>query len=66
MYRLNSEWDIGEDGLIFSTKKVGHQWLLANSTVEEMANEDEISVAEFIKGCYGENRFSWQTLQVIE
>lgn len=66
MYRLNSEWDIGEYGLIFSTKEIGHQWLLANSTVAEIAEQDGLSVHEFVADCYADGYFSWQTLQVIE
>ena len=67
MYRLWSEWDIGEGNKIFTTMKVGEAWLRANQTVAEMAADEELTVDEYIDTCFNDwGYFSWETLEVIQ
>lgn len=67
MYRLWSEWCIGEDNKIFATPEAGEAWLRANQTVAEMAADEEMSVDEFIDSCFNEfGYFSWETLEIIK
>jgi hypothetical protein len=65
MYRLWSEWDIGEDNLVFATLESGMAWLRASAAVAEMAEDDYQSVDECIQSCFDEGYFSWETLEVI-
>lgn len=66
MYRLWSEWDIGEDGLIFATQEAGMRWLQGNPHVAEIAEEDKATVADCIASCFDEGFFSWQKLEIIK
>lgn len=66
MYRLWSEWDIGEDGLIFADKEAGMRWLQSNAAVAEIAQEDNTDIETCIAACFDEGFFSWQTLEIIQ
>ena len=65
MYRLWSEWDIGETNVVFASKEAGLAWLRANPEVADMAAEDKESVDECIDDCFYQGYFSWETLEVI-
>lgn len=66
MYRLWSEWDIGEGNLVFASLQAGMAWLHASAAVAEIAAEDNQSVDECIQSCFDEGYFNWETLEVIE
>lgn len=52
MYRLWSEWDIGEGNKIFATLEAG---------------DEQLTVDEFIDNCFNDwGYFSWETLEVIQ
>lgn len=65
MFRLWSEWDIGEGNVIFATKAAGEFWLHNNAHVAEMAQEDSCSVDEEIQSNFDDGYFSWQKLEII-
>lgn len=66
MFKLWSEWDIGEDRYIFATKEAGLQWLRDNEAVAEIASEDGTSVEACIESCFADGYFSWQLLEIIQ
>lgn len=67
MYRLWSEWDIGEGNKIFATPEAGEAWLRANQTVAEMAADEELTVEEYIDAGFNHwGYFAWETLEVIQ
>lgn len=66
MFKLWSEWDIGEDRYIFATKEAGMQWLLDNPHVAEIAEEYNVSVEACIESCFADGYFSWQLLEIIQ
>jgi hypothetical protein len=69
MYRLWSEWDIGESDLIFANKEAGMRWLRENPAVAEIAEDGElgeVSVEDCITSCFDEGYFSWQVVEVIQ
>jgi hypothetical protein len=66
MFKLSSEWDIGEENLIFATVEAGMSWLQDNLHVYDMARDDNQSIAIFIASCFADNLFSWKKLEIVE
>jgi hypothetical protein len=66
MYRLLSEWDIGEVNLIFASEDAGMRWLRENPVVAELAEDYTRSVEDFIISCFDEGYFSWQAVEIIQ
>ena len=66
MYRLWSEWDIGEGDLIFATREAGMRWLQENLVVADMASEDRQSTDDFIESCKSGGLFCFQSVEIIE
>ena len=66
MYRLWSEWDIGEGNKIFATAEAGMRWLDDNLHVNELACEENKSVSDWIAGCFDEGYFSWEKLEIVQ
>lgn len=66
MFRLWSDWDIGEDNLIFVSKEAGIRWLQSNEVVAEIAAEDGCSIDDFITDCFDNQCFSWKAMEVIQ
>lgn len=67
MYRLWSEWDIGESNKVFATPEAGEAWLRSNQVVAELAADEELTVDEYIDGCFNDSGFfSWETLEIIK
>ena len=66
MIRLWSEWDIGENNLIFANAEVGIRWLQNNPAVAEIAEDSECSVDDCIKSCFDDGFFSWEKVEVIQ
>ena len=66
MYRLWSEWDIGEGNKVFATLEAGEAWLRANPIVAEMAADEELTVEEYIDNCFNAwGYLAWETVEVI-
>lgn len=65
MFRLWSEWDIGEENVVFATLEAGMAWLRSNPDVVYMATVDAQSVDECIQECFDEGYFNWEPLEVI-
>lgn len=40
VYKIVSEYDIGEDGLIFATEELAKRWLQENMVLQELLEED--------------------------
>lgn len=66
MFKLWSEWDIGEELCIFASKEAGMRWLRDNEAVAEIASEDGTSVEACIESCFADGYFSWQLLEIIQ
>jgi hypothetical protein len=66
MFKLWSEWDIGEGDLIFATRKAGNRWLKDNLVVADMANENKQSIDDFIKSCKDGGLFCFQEVEIVE
>jgi hypothetical protein len=66
MYRLWSEWDIGEGNLIFASQDAGMSWLRENPAVAEIAIDSECSVEDCITSCFDDGYFSWQAVEIIQ
>lgn len=64
MFQLQSEWDIGENGLVFASKAAAYAWLAANESVQEMCgpSEDFKNVAEM----FDEGLLSFGPVTLIE
>ena len=65
MYRLYSEWDIGEGNLIFASREVGVRWLYDNEAIKEMAADEKASVPAFVESLFAEGFLTWEPLEVI-
>jgi hypothetical protein len=66
MYRLWSEWDIGEGNKIFATPEAGEAWLAENPHVVKLAAEEQLTVDEYIDTCFNDwGYFGWETLEII-
>jgi hypothetical protein len=66
MILLRSEWDIGENSVIFASIEAGARWLHKNSAIAELAEADDLSVEIFIAACFDGGYLSWKTLELIE
>lgn len=66
MFRLYSEWDIGESNLVFASKEAGMRWLNENSGVAEIAAEDNQSIKDCIQECFDWGYFEWDPVQLVE
>lgn len=67
MFKLWSEWDIGENNLIFANKDAGMRWLQNNPAVAEIAELNKDSTIDAcIAACFDDGYFSWETLEIIE
>ena len=66
MYRLWSEWDIGERNVIFANKEVAINWLRDNNAVLEIADEDQTDVDTCIESCFAEGYFHLETVEIVK
>lgn len=64
VYRLWSEWDIGEGSLVFATKEAGEAWLRNNSDVKDIADAENQTLEDCITDCFENGYFSWEKLVV--
>jgi hypothetical protein len=66
MYRLWSEWDIGEGDLIFATQDAGIRWLRENPAIAEIAEDGECSIEDCIVSCFDDGYFHWQAVEIVQ
>jgi hypothetical protein len=66
MYRLDIEWDLGQEGLIFASIGATTRWLKANPNVAEMAKDANQTVVNFLLECKAEGLITLEPLDIIE
>jgi hypothetical protein len=66
MYRLDIEWDVGQEGLIFASIGASTRWLKANPSIAELAKEHMQPVVDFLLECKSEGLISLELLEIIE
>ena len=66
MFRLWSEWDIGEGLCIFATREAGLNWLRTNEAVAEIASGDNVNIEACIESCFADGLFCWQEVTIIQ
>ena len=66
MFRLWSEWDIGEQNIVFASREVGMRWLHANEAIKEMADDENAEVPSFVEGLFEEGYLNWEAVEVIQ
>ena len=65
MFRLWSEWDIGEGDKVFASKEVAMNWLRKNETVAELAEQDSLSLEDAISIYFADDYFGFTELEII-
>jgi hypothetical protein len=65
MFRLWSEWDIGEAKLVFTSREAGLRWLYDNVDIKEMAAEEKAQVPSFVESLFADGYLDWDILEVI-
>jgi hypothetical protein len=65
MLRLLSEWDLGEESIVFSSEARAIAWLHDNLEVVQMAAEESIAVEDFVIECFDDGYFSFQSVTYI-
>ena len=66
MFRLWSEWDIGEKDVVFASREAGMRWLHANETIKEMADEEGAKVPPFVEELFADCYLDWEAVEVIQ
>jgi hypothetical protein len=66
MYRLDIEWDLGQEGLIFASIGASTRWLKANPNVAEMAKDANQTVVNFLLECKADGLISLEPVDIIE
>jgi hypothetical protein len=66
MYRLDIEWDVGQEGLIFASIGASTRWLKNNPNVAEMAKDANQTVVNFLLECRAEGLISLEPVDIIE
>jgi hypothetical protein len=66
VYRLNIEWDVGQEGLIFASIGATTRWLKANPNIAEMAKDENQTVVNFLLECKADGLISLEPIEIIE
>lgn len=66
MFKLWSEWDIGESNVIFVSREAGTKWLRNNAAVLEMADDENTQIDAYIDQLFEDGYFSWETVEIVE
>jgi hypothetical protein len=66
MYRLWSEWDIGETSVIFASKESAMRWLKNHAEMLSLAQLDGCSIDEYLKSCFDHNYLALVSVQIVE
>lgn len=66
MFRLWSEWNIGEDNLIFASREAGIHWLYDNAAIQEMAAEERAAVPGFVETLFADGYLALEAVEVIQ
>jgi len=61
VYRINSEWDIGSEYLVFSSKEAAMKWLDNNPNIDDIVEEDGGTLNDIID----EGLISFSALEII-
>ena len=66
MFKLWSEWDIGEGRVVFASKEAGIAWLRDNPHILEMAADENIKIDPYIEHLFDIDLFCWETVEIIK
>ena len=66
MFRLWSEWDIGEENIVFASREAGMRWLHANEAIKEMADDENAEVPSFVEELFADCYLDWEAVEVIQ
>ena len=67
MFRLWSEWDIGETNVVFASREAGICWLHNNAAIKEMAAEESCDdIPFFVEGLFADCYLDWEAVEVIQ
>jgi hypothetical protein len=66
MYRLDCEWEVGQEDLIFASIGAATKWLRTNLTLIEMAKEGDKDIVSYLLRLRHENLITLQQLTIIE
>ena len=61
VYRINSEWDIGSEYLVFFSKEAAMKWLDNNPNIDDIVEEDGGTLNDIID----EGLISFSALEII-
>ena len=61
VYQINSEWNIGSEYLVFSTKEAAMKWLDNNPNIDDIVEEDGGTLNDIIN----EGLISFSALEII-
>lgn len=64
VYRIECEWDIGHEYLVFTTKTAASAWVQANATFQEMAHAEGLTPEEFYLNVRGDELINYTRLEV--
>jgi hypothetical protein len=62
MVRIETEWDIGTDNVVFANMAAAMAWLETSEILGELSEDNEMSIADFIN----EGLISFQPIQLIQ
>lgn len=66
MYRLWSEYAIGEGKLVFASLEAGEAWLASNTEIARLAAGERQTVDEYLYNSFNDwGHLAWETLEVI-
>lgn len=66
MFRLWSEWDIGENNLIFASREAGVRWLYDNAAIQEMAEDERAVVSAYVETLFADGYLAWEAVEVVQ
>lgn len=66
MLKVWCEWDVGQEGLLFTSEIKARAWILNNPNIEEMAKNDDQEVSTWVEGVEADGLISYEALEVVE
>jgi hypothetical protein len=64
VFRIKSEWDVGEEGLVFTSERAAVHWLLKNQVVLGALEPGE-SIMSYVKNCIDDGLIGFEELDVV-
>lgn len=66
MFKINCEWDVGHEDLIFASEAAATKWLRASPNLLEMAEEDGKNIISYLLMLRYDGLLSVEEMEVIE